>query len=232
MRLSPLVFPSVWADSSERRGVTSLSIIFGVLLLSGVSCKDDPTAVKSQHSAPVISDVHARYVATSVISATIAFDCTVTTANEKTICYVEYGQTSAYGLRTPIDTSGASGSSWVFEDTILVSPGSVYHWRFFTQNAFGATTSGDSVFSAVVLHPPLGLSPKQVMLTGIVQVRQTAYLEYGNSTLYGQTAPMNVESYGHVSATIRGLNPGTLYYWRIGVYFGTVSVNSSFVLPR
>ena len=152
--------------------------------------------------------------------------------------YVQYGETTGYGSKTaPVDIgSGTTDQNVSFELTGLHS-GTTYHYRIVasnSQNPPGEPTDGpDATFTTV---PPVligeqssSASSASAELSAQVNDLETAstyFFEYGTSescfatescsktpveSLAGSSKPLGV------SAHVEGLQPDTLYYFRVVV---------------
>ena len=139
-----------------------------------------------------------------------------------TSCEVEWGLTEAYGGHA--DCSALPGAG---EVPVLVSglatglPGStIYHYRFVAMGAGGTAYGEDRTFQTppappdVLVSPTTGISQDTAILHGTVNphegaLTRCAFLVAGQSVACSVDARANTPV--EVSATVRGLKPGTLY---------------------
>jgi hypothetical protein len=103
------------------------------------------SAGSSPPPPPVISNVAA--TAITGTSATITWTTDTPATSE-----VEYGATTAYGSKTPVDPALVTSHSQVLDG---LSPGTTYHYRVTSRSSDGATsTSGDHTFTSSPGEPP------------------------------------------------------------------------------
>ena len=174
---------------------------------------------------------------------------TVNANYRSTECYVEYGQTTSYGMHTASKSIGTGGSGIVVRDTITgLGWDSTYHCRLVASNSAGTTQSTDKSFS-VASTPPTIVSETSVAVTGPRLAVLTAtvnanyrstdcYFEYGQTPLYGlRTVSKSIGAGGSgvvVRDTIKGLSWDTTYHCRLvaeNPAGQTVGSDQTFVCP-
>ena len=143
--------------------------------------------------------------------------------------HFEYGKTTAYGSSTTTASTGA-GTSYMAVAAVLtgLSPNTTYHYRLVATNADGTSKSTDATFTTAPARPPAAstggsskITEVSAMIAGQVTPNGLAtsyHFDYGQSTAYGsttRTASVPASSPVAVSATLRGLRPGTTYHYRL-----------------
>jgi hypothetical protein len=152
--------------------------------------------------------------------------------------HYEYGLQNTYGSSTA-DIDAGSGSSAVEAPgpvTGLV-PNTTYHYRVVGSNASGSIFGEDQTLTTEAAPPTVDGSPafaSSITPTG-ARVHATVdpehspttfHIEYGTSTAYGSIAPEGGAEVGEqssdqaVATTLTGLQPGTLYHFRVSAEDG------------
>lgn len=81
---------------------------------------------------------------------------TVNANGASTICFFEYGQTTAYGIQRPTKSIGSGRSDITISDTITVpAPGVTIHCRLVSVNSNGRSESADRAFTVNEFVYPL-----------------------------------------------------------------------------
>jgi phosphodiesterase/alkaline phosphatase D-like protein len=155
--------------------------------------------------------------AVSPTAATVAW-----TTNEPADSRVEYGLTTSYGSLSPLSstltTSHAIGLSGLTASTL-------YHFRVLSRDAAGnLSMSADLTFTTAApdLTPPVVSNILTSLVTSSsARVSWTTdeiadtQVDYGLTTAYGSTTPLDtVLGTGH-AAELTGLSPATLYHYRV-----------------
>ncbi|MGC1852003.1 MAG: hypothetical protein WA687_06145 [Solirubrobacterales bacterium] len=150
-----------------------------------------------------------------------------------TECFFRWGETTAYGQpELPCEPSAGeigTGSVPVPVHVNLtgLERGTVYHFRLIAEVGGEAEPGSDLVFKT--LGPPVisdehvvGATDTEASLRGLVNPEGFAtscHVEHGTTALYGQSTPAEAigsDRSDHLFAvTLKGLTPGTTYYWRI-----------------
>ncbi len=147
----------------------------------------------------------------------------------------QFGLTSAYGLVSAAHAAG-SGTRAVSAPARVsgLIPGTVYHYRLAALSRYGASLGADRRFKTaghaapgVVTGPPATLGASSATLTGSVNPNgesTNAVFQYGLTTAYGsQILAGTVSAAGPatVSAQAMGLEPGTVFHYRLVALHGT-----------
>jgi hypothetical protein len=168
----------------------------------------------SDTTPPVISGVSATSI--GMTTATIVW-----TTNVPADSQVDYGTTTAYGLSTPLNTTRVTSHSAALSG---LSQGTLYHYRVRSKDAAGnGATSADSTFTtASDTTPPVisGVSATSIGATTATIVWTTnepadSQVDYGTTTAYGSSTPLNTTRVTSHSAALSGLSRKTLYHYRI-----------------
>ena len=148
-----------------------------------------------------------------------------------------YGPTTAYGSATAAVPIGSGSKARTVQQTITgLSPGTVYHYRISALSSAGSSTGSDRSFTtdgfqpaAVVTGAAVSVSQSSGTATGTVNPEgesTTWVVQYGLTSSYGyQTFPQQVAPGGQaqpVAGQLVGLEPGTLFHYRIVAYHGTI----------
>lgn len=143
----------------------------------------------------------------------------------------EWGTTLSYGNSIQAAQSPVTGDAPVNVSTDLTGllPGTVYHYKIKAENLLGVTYSNDltlttlgSVPTAITQQTSV-VQSNSAIINGTVNPNLLASdvtFEWGTTTGYGTSvtvpqSPVTGNSVISVKATLNGLNPGTLYHYRI-----------------
>ncbi|MBD3368126.1 MAG: T9SS type A sorting domain-containing protein [Candidatus Eisenbacteria bacterium] len=157
----------------------------------------------------------------------------VWTTNRPATSWVEFGTSEAYGSQTQIDGSYVTSHDVVVDG---LSPGVVYHFRALSGDAFADTAaSGDLVFETP-LPPPPPLTVTDVTVTAVDTTTATitwttnrasdSAVEYGETDTYGSSTDVDPAPVTQHQMTLIGLEPGTLYHFRVRSSDGVDVVHS------
>jgi hypothetical protein len=114
----------------------------------------------------------------------------------------------------------------------ILAAGATYYWRVVAKNAAGSTGSATFSFTVAGGIPTAGptLSSPQDKATGVALRTVLEWSEVPGATVYevylGTTgAPGIIGSVRGTAASVKGLRPATVYYWRVAARtpFGTFS---------
>ena len=167
-------------------------------------------------------------IASSISTRSATLNASVNPNGLATTYAFQYGTTTNYGSQTSTKSIG-SGTTTVSVQVGIsnLTSGTTYHYRVVATNPLGTAAGADATFVSVAELPALTLGKPSLVtessftLTGTVNPsgRATTYtFQYGTSAAYGlQSTPVSIgsgTSVKTVSATIAGLAPGTLYYYR------------------
>jgi len=152
--------------------------------------------------------------------------------------HYEYGLDNTYGSSTEsIDAGSGSGAIEAPGPVTGLVPNTTYHYRIVGSNASGAIVGEDQTLTTEAAPPTLDGSPAfvttitptgaRVHATVNPQHSLTSFrIEYGTSTAYGANAPEPNAEVGEqssdqpVATTLTGLQPDTLYHFRLSAENG------------
>ncbi len=176
-------------------------------------------------------------------SATPVADTTATlrgtsTPNGTGTVFFQYGATTAYGNATPgVEISGTSSQAIVVPVTGL-SATTTYHFRIGITTGAGTIFGADKTFGTSASPPYVAtgqasdVEATKVKLIGGVATNGTTtsvHFEWGETTSYGHSTPVQVVPGGPVvvdiSYLLEGLTPDTIYHCRL---VGTSSAGNAF----
>lgn len=137
-------------------------------------------------------------------------------------CGFEWGLTTAYGNTTP---TASKTTGQTFAQTIVLVPGTTYHFRSFATNSLGTAYGADAQFTTDVVTPTVTTDPatlvhqREATLNGTLVFDGGAacdcYFEWGLTTAYGNTTPIQSKTTGQTfSQNISNLTRGTVYHFR------------------
>jgi sugar lactone lactonase YvrE len=150
-------------------------------------------------------------------------------------CFFEYGPEESYGQTTPCDKSPAEIGAGttpipVHADLSLLAPGITYHYRLVAANSEGTARGADATFTTadaprvdeITFTTAVGETTATLHATVNPNRADTTYrFQYGTTTAYGTDVPLTGAAIGSgstdvpVSQALTGLQPGTLYHYRV-----------------
>ncbi len=171
------------------------------------------TVNSTDKTPPVITAVSAGSITLS--SAAISW-----TTNEKADSQVEYGLTTSYGITSPLNAN---------QTTIHIvalgglSANTLYNYRVRSRDASGnLAVSPNLTFrttrdlaSPVMSSVTAVTTESTVTVTWSTDENSTSELQYGTTSSLGQTTGVAVPLVRSHSMSVRGLAPGTTYYYRV-----------------
>ena len=205
---------SVHVESQEIPGSPAVSSGYGILAFTfdDSGYPSGPLSVTiGEPPDVVISNVSAVDVTYS--SAVITWSTNIP-ANS----LVEYGETAAYGMQSPLYAAG------VTEHSVAIGglfPGTEYHFRAVSEDGFGGVAySDDHVFETPL--DPLVISDARVDSVGQTWAAVSwttnrpgnSRVEYGETASYGSFTPLDPDRVTEHAVVITGLSPGTVYHMR------------------
>jgi Purple acid Phosphatase, N-terminal domain len=165
---------------------------------------------------PVVSGVSASSVTTN--SATITW-----TTNEASDTQVDYGTTSSYGSSTSLNASMVTSHNATLNN---LAASMLQHFRVKSKDAAGNLASS-SDFSFTTLSPadttpPVvsGVSASSITtnsatITWTTNEASDTQVDYGTTSSYGSSTPLNASMVTGHSVAIGGLTSSTLYHYRV-----------------
>lgn len=174
--------------------------------------------------------------ASSVTDTTAVLTATIDPNGRSTSYTFSYGPTTAYGSATAARSIGSGSAPRSVQETITgLLPGTVYHYRVSALSSAGSSTGADHYFTttgfqpaAVVTGAAIDVGQDSATPTGTVNPEGTAttwVVQYGLTDTYGyETFPQQLSSVSQalpVSGALAGLEPDTLFHYRIVAYHGT-----------
>jgi len=165
--------------------------------------------------------------------------------------HYEYGLGTGYGSSTKaIDAGSGSGVAQAPGPVTGLVPNTLYHYRIVGTNVSGPIVGEDQTFTTEAAPPAVDGSPAfasaitptgaRVHATVDPQHSPTTFrIEYGKTTAYGSIAPEGGAEVGEqsadtpIAATLTGLEPGTLYHFRVtaenGIEGPQIGADATFV---
>ncbi len=154
-----------------------------------------------------------------------------------------YGTTPTLGSYSPAapttvgSGNGSTASSNIAENRTLtgLTPATTYYYELWAKNANGTHTSQVASFTtsaaaSITTEPATSVARYTAALVGSINPNSqstTYYFQYGTTTAYGlQTAPVTVAAGSTpltVMATVPGLQPGTVFHYRLVATHGSTS---------
>jgi len=186
---------------------------------------------------PVISGINSSNIASDGASV-------IWSTNEGATSQVEYGPTSAYGLSSTLDSTLKTSHQVNLSG---LTSSTTYHFRIRTMDALGnLSLSNDQTFTTLPLpdqSPPVisnigtaFLSNSAILINWVTDESATSQIEYGKTTTYANTTPLNATLVLNHSLTLIGLTPDATYHFRIKSLDAagnlSVSVDQIFQMPK
>src|SRR5579864_7475952 len=166
--------------------------------------------------------------ATNVTLTSATLNGSVNPFGHATTWYFEYGTSTSYGTKTPLQSAGSgTTSSSVSANVIGLKAGRTYHYRLVAMNTAGTAHGSDITFLTATAPTALTASATSIGATsatvsGSVNPNGVAtswFFEYGTSTAYGSTTSSKNAGSGtnsvSVSAGLSNLAAGTTYHYRL-----------------
>jgi hypothetical protein len=166
--------------------------------------------------------------ASDVAGTSVTLSGTINPRGRGSVVWFDYGTTSKYGFRTPMQDAGAGTTDKAVTMTVgALKPGTTYHFRIAGRSDAGTVFGADAHFATstaptVTTRPSTQVGADRATLNGEVnpQGRSTSwYFEYGATTSYGsQTSALAIGNGTRpltVSFQVIGLSPTTTYHVRV-----------------
>ncbi len=134
---------------------------------------------------------------------------------------VDYGTTPSYGQSNALNPAMVTSHSVVLSG---LTPSTLYHYRVKSKDAAGRlATSGDFTFTTGSGGtPPVisGVTATNLSTTGatvswITDKPADSQVDYGTTTSYGSSTPLDPTLVTSHSQGLSGLTPGTLYHYQV-----------------
>jgi hypothetical protein len=165
---------------------------------------------------PVVSNVNTSNIATT--SATITW-----TTDEPATSQVEYGTTAAYGANTPFNSALVTNHSQTLSGLTF---NTIYNYRVISRDAAGNQTfSPNFTFTTLAESPPTApvisgmttgnITSSSVTISWQTDVPADSQIEYGTTTTYGSSTPLDTTLVTNHNQTITGLAAGVTYHYRV-----------------
>ncbi len=166
-------------------------------------------------------------VISAIISSNITNSSAVITwaTNETATSKVEYGTTTAYGSSTLLNATLVTAHS---QTIMSLLPATTYNYRVISTDAAGNTaSSGNNIFTTAPAStpdttPPLisdiissNIQNDTAVITWATNEAATSKVQYGITTAYGSSTPLNATLVTMHSQTIMSLLPATTYNYRV-----------------
>jgi trimeric autotransporter adhesin len=167
--------------------------------------------------------------ATNVAAFSATLNGSVNPRGATTMVYFQYGLTMSYGSTTPMQTQNGNTLRPVSAPITGLLASHTYHFRIVAHNNGGTSFGADRTFTTLTATGPPVVATKPATLIASFSATlngsldphgstTTVYFQYGTTTSYGFTTPMQTragDTYRNIAANISGLNPNTLYHFRI-----------------
>ena len=164
---------------------------------------------------------------TSVATGSAVVGGTVDPNGEATRYWVEYGTSTAYGIRSPEAVTAPADDPVAVELRLTgLRSATTYHYRLVAANPSGESAGVDRTFAtgaapSISSRSTTGIGALGATVGANVNPRgqaTTVHFEYGTSTAYGSATPEQAIGAGTsavpVTAAIGGLKPNTRYHFR------------------
>jgi plastocyanin len=188
-----------------------------------------PTATPTPANTPTPTPVVATNPATKVAAFSATLNGTLNPRGATTMVSFQYGLTTAYGSTTPMQTQNGNTVRPVSANIAGLLANRTYHFRIVAHNNGGTSFGVDRIFTTltasgppvVTTNPATLIASSSATLNGSLNphgLTTTVSFQYGTTTAYGSTTPMQTKTgnaYLDIAANISGLNPNTIYHFRI-----------------
>jgi len=174
------------------------------------------TSAPPDTTPPLISSVLSSNVTSG--SATVTWS-----TNEPGTTQVDYGTTTAYGASSPLNSSLTIGHTASLSG---LTASATYHYRVKSADAAGnLATSGDNTFTTSAppdVTPPTisnvvsgNITSGSGTITWSTNEAASSQVEYGTTTAYGSSSPLDSSLLAIHSTSLSGLSASSLYHFRV-----------------
>jgi len=184
-----------------------------------------PFSIAAATGPPVVTTNPATLVASSSATLNGSLDPHGLT----TSVYFQYGTTTSYGSTTTMQSQTGNTFRNISANISSLTAGTGYHYRIVATNSAGTTYGADRTFTTltatgapvVTTSSATNVTSSSATLNGSLDphgVTTTVYFQYGTTTSYGHTTPMQSQTgntFRNISANISGLSTHTTYHFRI-----------------
>lgn len=169
--------------------------------------------------------------ATNISASSATLNGSVNANNLPTTVTFEFGTSTAYGQSIPFEGNPLSGDLFSFISTDIsgLNAGTTYHFRIKAENSLGVNYSNDKSFitlgqaPAATTDSATNIMATKARLNGIVNANLISTIvtfEYGTTKDYGSSivssqSPVEGDTPQEVSADLTGLEPHTIYHFRV-----------------
>ena len=227
----------VWASALDNTGIA----ISGITTDKAGTTRTNPPDIGAYEFSliPVVSTLAANGITGS--SATV--NGTINAMTQTVTSGFDYGLTIAYGTSvagTPATVTGISDTP-ISASTGSLLPNTLYHFRA-TGTANASTVNGSDLTFTTSAVAPTAVTDAATLITGVgAQLNGTVNannsstvvtFEYGLTTGYGTVvtaaqSPVSGYSNTPVTFAVSGLNPNTLYHYRVIAVNGAGTTNGT-----
>jgi plastocyanin len=188
-----------------------------------------PTPTPTPAPTPTPTPVVKTNLATNVAAFSATLNGSVNPRGATTTVQFQYGLTTSYGSATPMQIQNGTTLRPVSANISGLLANRIYHFRIVAHNNGGTSFGADRTFTTltatgppvVATNPATLIASFSATLNGSLNphgLTTTVYFQYGTTTSYGSNTPMQTQTgntYRNISANISGLNPNTVYHFRI-----------------
>lgn len=206
-------------------GIT-LSLVLGALALFGAA----PASADQSSTATGATPTIGAFAPVAVSTQRAIVTASINPNGSDTSCFVEWGETFAYGTVTDCSTT-LSGTSNVLTSVVLqpLKANTIYHMHIVATNVNGTEATVDQAFITPVGTPPTidVFAPTLVLVRSATVTASlnpngqttSCFVEYGQTTDYGLRVdcPSTYSGTSNVLATVflQSLRPSTRYHFRM-----------------
>ncbi len=199
----------------------------------------DGVAAVVDRFTPFLGPTVTTAAASQVERTSATFNGTIDPEGIASEYHYEYGLGNTYGSSTPDIDAGSGNTANAAPGPITgLTSNTTYHYRIAGSNASGSIVGEDQTLTTAAAPPSVdgspafasSITPSGASLHASVNPQHSLSsfrIEYGTSTAYGSSSPEAGGEVGEqstdqaVATTLTGLQPGTLYHFRVSAENGT-----------